>query len=203
MECPLCNEEMIDKVLMTCNSQHSFCFKCLLKGVEVNSELKSCPTCRGGIKYVMLSNETNSTDVNDINSLFYFRKSLPILQKVLGEDVVINTCLISEDLLVCYVRNKKQIGIIHKLLPEYKIDELVPLIKWDKKKNLEESGMEFLGHILGTTASDFFQSEREPLERNRRGEGPREQNQQRSGSRFIFGGVPFTGPFAMSPFGGS
>ena len=49
---------------MTCSSQHPFCFKCLLQSVEANTELKSCPNCRGGDKFIMLTNDNNNPVLN-------------------------------------------------------------------------------------------------------------------------------------------
>lgn len=194
MECSLCSEEMIDKVFMTCSTQHSFCFKCLLKSVEVNSELKSCPNCRGGDKFIMLTNNIN-TEINDFYSLNYFKKSLPILQKILNNGVTINTCLISEILLVSYIKNKKQIEVCHKLLElDYKLDDLISLIKWNGKRNLEEIGMEFLGNL----ATDLFpevssyQRPRNEQSNDFQTQSQSPQPQSRHGSGYIFRTLPFT-----------
>jgi hypothetical protein len=153
MECSICYNPIIDKVFMTCSSQHPFCFKCLLQNVEANSELKSCPNCRGGDKFIMLTNETIPSGTG-FYSLDYFKKSLPILQKILGDSVTANTCLISELILVCYVKNKKQLNIAHKLISSGdSIDDIVPFIKWDEKRSLEDIGIEVVGGLV-----DFFTS---------------------------------------------
>jgi len=148
MECSICYNPIVDKVSMTCSSQHTFCFKCLLKSIETNHELKSCPNCRGGDKFIMITGDLGSTEVNDFHTLVYFKKSLPLLQKILNDSVNVNTCLISELLLVCYVRNKKQLDIAHRLLGlDYKIEDIVPLIKWDSKNNFEDMGLDFLTNL--------------------------------------------------------
>ena len=110
MECAICYNLIVDKVSRTCISQHPFCFKCILSNIEANSEstspLGNCASCRGGDKYIMLTNELNqpvdehysniprrttqSTQINEplpssqsdpFYTLKYFKKSLPILQK--------------------------------------------------------------------------------------------------------------------------
>jgi len=134
MDCSICYNQIIDKVYMTCNSQHPFCFRCLLESVEVSSELKYCPNCRGGDKFILLSNNSTSTGVG-FYSLDYFKKSLPILQKMLG--IITNTCLVSEAILVFYVKNKKQLDIAHELIAlDYSIDDVSSLIKWNDQRNL-------------------------------------------------------------------
>ena len=152
MECSICFNPIVDKVLMTCSTQHAFCFKCLLGIIEANSELKGCPNCRGGDKFIMLTTEANSSG---FYSLDYFRKSLPILQKILGDNVIANTCLVSELILVCYVKNKKQLNIAHKLISsddtgrglKEVIEDIVPYIKWDEKKSIENIGLEMIGGL--------------------------------------------------------
>jgi hypothetical protein len=152
MDCSICYSKIVDKVFMTCISQHPFCFKCLLRTVETNSELKGCPLCRGGDKYIMLTNDNIDTQiipVDDFYSLTYFKKSLPILQKYLGDDVTVNTCLISEIMLLCYIKNIKQLDITHKLMTlNYKIDDIIPLIRWNGMKSIEETGIEFVGNLF-------------------------------------------------------
>lgn len=178
MDCSVCYNPIIDKVLMTCTSQHQFCFKCLLKNVEANLELKSCPNCRGGDKFIMLTNETESEDTG-FYSLKYFKKSLPILKKILG-DSVINSCLISEIILVYYVKNKKQLDIAHKLIIDNNMDDIIPFIKWNKKRSFVEIDMTL--PTLPTTPSPNEQtSAREQREQ-------REQIDQRDRSRIIFDG---------------
>lgn len=151
--CSICHSEIVDKVYMTCSAKHPFCFKCLLQSVEATNELKNCPNCRGGDKFIMIESDT-SESTNDFYTLNYFKKSIPILQKILNDNnVTPNSCLISEYLLISYTKNKKQLEIVHKLLSQdYKIADLIPLIRWYEKRSMDDIGMEFIGSI----ASDFL-----------------------------------------------
>ena len=82
----------------------------------------------------------------------YFKKSLPILQKILKNNVTTNTCLISEIILVCYVKNKKQLDLAHKLMNIGEtLETVVSGIKWDEKKSFEDLGAEVIGGLV-----DFF-----------------------------------------------
>lgn len=140
MECSICFNQIHDKVSMTCASQHMFCFKCIVQYIEANSELKNCPNCRGGDKFIMITSDLVHTNTNDFYSLDHFKKSIPLLQKILQDSVVSNTCLISEMLLVCYVKNKKQLEIAHKLLNiGEQMDTVVNVIKWDSYDHVPDS----------------------------------------------------------------
>lgn len=152
-ECPICQETILDKISMTCNSQHSLCFKCLLENIEVNSELKSCPICRGGDKFIMFNNE--QSDIRGFYSIDYFKKSLPILQKILN-NTVSNTCLISDILLITYVKNKKQLQIAHTLISfGQNIDEIIPYINWKITNKLENT----LNNTINNAFSYFGSTE--------------------------------------------
>jgi hypothetical protein len=142
MKCFKCFNQIVDKVNMTCSEQHSFCFKCLLDLIEADSEqLKVCPRCRGGDKYIILGNDLVSTGTG-FYSLNYFKKTLPILQKFFGDNVNTDTCLIPEIVLVYYVINKKQIEVAHQLISlNYSIDDAFSLINWDEKRTLEDPEM--------------------------------------------------------------
>ena len=85
MECSICQNEVFDKVMMTCKSAHAFCFKCILQYVEKNMALKSCPNCRGGNKYILIPTDNEEPVLQqeyEFYSLNSFQESLPILQKV-------------------------------------------------------------------------------------------------------------------------
>lgn len=131
MECPICANDLTDQVHMTCGAKHAFCFKCILKDIETNFELRKCPTCRGGDKFLII--DFNNVSVSDnFESLCYLKKSIPIIQSVLGN----NSCLISEKMLLFYIKNKKQIDIVHKLIENnYNLNDIVKLIKWSPSTN--------------------------------------------------------------------
>ncbi len=199
MECSICFSQSVDKVSMTCSSQHSFCFKCLLQNIEANNKLKSCPNCRGGDKFIMLTpNPTTSgtpitSGTNGFYSLNYFKKSLPIMQKILKDNITINTCLISEIILICYIKNKKQLEIAHKLLSlEESIDSIVSIIRWDERKNLEDIGVEIFNG-LATNGLEFLgipihlNSERVATEQRERRTPQRSRNDDHNGARVIIG----------------
>jgi len=147
MECAICFNQIVDKVSMTCGGQHPFCFKCLLQNVEANSELKSCPTCRGGDKFIMIPNDSTTSGANGFYSLEYFKKSLPIMQKILGNSVTENTCLISETMILFYVKNKRQLDAAHKLMSQGEsIDAVASILKWESR-SLEDIGIETIGTL--------------------------------------------------------
>lgn len=130
-ECPICyDKEGIDRVFLTCAAKHSICFKCALDGIEHNKKLNVCPLCKGGTKYIIIGD--SSAKLMDFYNLSYFKKLLPILIKIIN-DKSSNTCLISEDLLLSYIENKKQLEIASKLLDSgLSVDDIFNTIKWTK-----------------------------------------------------------------------
>ncbi len=149
-ECSICHEIIIDKVFMTCSSQHSFCFKCILQGIELTGELKSCPNCRGpeGIekKFILLEKRyiiNLDEDEQNFYSLNYFKKSLPVLQRL--TNLSNNTCLLSEHVLSVYINNKKQLEFFYEVIKIGKqIDDIFNFIKWKYTHEHEyENGIEF------------------------------------------------------------
>lgn len=156
MECSICLNKIVDKVLMTCSSQHAFCFKCIIEYIDTESELKNCPNCRGGGQYIMLGNEMSQIGpivTNDFYSLNYFKKCIPVLQKILQDPT--NSCLISENMLITYVKNKKQFEIAHKLLSSGEsIDTIVTVIKWDRV------GAETIGNIFNIIRPEIIRASR-------------------------------------------
>ena len=213
MECSICFNPIVDKVSMTCSSQHPFCFKCLLQNVEANAELKSCPNCRGGDKFIMLTNDTTLHSNDSFYSLQYFKKSLPIIQKILGDIVTANTCLISETILVFYVKNKKQIDAVHKLMSVGEsLDTVVSVIRWDERRNLEDIGVEMIGGLaelfgippMGSHSHIPSTSDRPSSEQRRQQRARTTHESTERGSRVIFGtGPPPPGSFVFPfTFGG-
>ena len=188
---------------MTCSAKHPFCFKCLLLSVEATNELKNCPMCRGGDKYIKLEN-AEGQESSDFYTLSYFKKSIPILQKILNENISANSCLVSEYLLINYVKNKKQLDIVLKLFAQdYKLSDLIPLIKWNERKSMDDIGGEFLGNLISAAANDFFGGPPPEFFRPPRPDGPTNEQNGPSGPRF--GGPPppfFSGPFPF-PFSSS
>ncbi len=157
MECSICYNQIVDKVTMTCSGQHTFCFKCIIEYVDANSELGNCPNCRGGQSYIMLGNEASSTNT-DFYSLYYFKKCIPILQKILQDST--NSCLISETMLITYLKNKKQLDIAHKLLSSGEtIDTVVTVIKWNEK-NVIDMGAETIGSIFNILRPEITRASR-------------------------------------------
>ncbi len=127
--CSICHNVIIDKVFMTCMPRHEFCFSCIIKSVEATNQLKSCPLCRGGDKYIMIDNCVESMDEN---SLCMFKKMIPILRESLKIKET-NSCLISEKLLVHFIRNKKQLKSARILLDNgLKPTDVVDMIKWNE-----------------------------------------------------------------------
>ena len=115
-------------------------------------------------------------------TLDYFKKSIPILQKILNDTVSANSCLISEQILVTYVKNAKQLDMAHKLLENgYKIPDIVPLIKWNSGKSMDENVVDFIGNF-----AEFM---------NRHGPPPPRPNGPPMG-------IPFPFPFSLFRPGG-
>jgi hypothetical protein len=148
MECSICYNKINDShVEMTCMSRHSFCFKCIIENVETHSELKPCPLCRGGSKYILLNlGQATKGSTGSFYSTDYFLESLPIINKLIKCKFT-NSCLVSEEALVFYVKNKKQINMFNKLVRDRKeenaeedtIDELIDCIKWERKDESKRS----------------------------------------------------------------
>jgi hypothetical protein len=148
-DCSICHSELKNQVYMTCGSKHPFCFECLLKSVEATKELKSCPLCRGGDKFIMVDQACNQIegDHESYYSLHNFKKSIPILQKVLKQETS-NTCLVSDKILIAYIKNKKQLEFSKILLShKYEIDEILSFIRWEKEKDIRDDVCDFLSNI--------------------------------------------------------
>jgi len=188
MECSICYNQIVDKVYMTCSSQHPFCFKCILQNIETNSELKNCPNCRGGDKFIMINNTSNSGNSTSegFYSLDYFKKSLPIIQKILGNSITINTCLISEIILIFYIKNKNQIDVAHKLMSLGEtLESIINIIKWNDRKHYEDIGIDMFGglaQMLGIPTYADFDSRRQPRPSSGTGSGTGSGNETGSGS---------------------
>jgi hypothetical protein len=135
MDCAICQGNIIDKVQMTCGAAHSYCFKCILKNIEVTKELQPCALCRGGDKVIFMlpdnQDPLNISSENDFYSIKYFTKSRPILNKIIGESET-SSCLLSEKILLTYLKNRKQIEITAKLIEcGYKLEDIYAIIKWN------------------------------------------------------------------------
>ena len=133
-ECTICQEPVTDEIKMTCAASHSFCFKCILKDVETNGQLKPCPNCQTGLKYILVLNR--SKNVNNSTEPFYtikfFEECLPLLNKIAlsGPDSE-KSCLISEFTLLLYIKNKKQLKHVKQCITNGSdIDDIFDLIKW-------------------------------------------------------------------------
>ncbi len=136
MSCSICFNNIVDKVSMTCQATHSFCFKCLLENIRVNKQLKSCPLCMGGDKFILMSDnyDKESTDFYSINQLL---KHKNIINRIMNEKDNSNSCLLSEKMLLVYILNKKQIEIYDKLISSGEsIDDIYNYIKWSKQSEV-------------------------------------------------------------------
>jgi hypothetical protein len=150
--CSICLSDIIDKVYLTCSAKHPFCFRCLIQSIEVTNELKNCPLCKGGDKFIMVD-MSKLEDNNNFYSLSYFKKSIPFLKKILNDNIGSNSCLVSEQVLITYVNNKKQLSVAHKLLDSsYEINEIISLIRWDEKGVYTDK---FSNHV-NTFATDLM-----------------------------------------------
>ncbi len=153
-DCPICHSEIKGKVFMTCSSKHAFCFECILKSVESSKELKNCPMCRGGgeNKYILIDSNTVDENPENFYSISRFKKSFPIIQRILKVDVSQNSCLVSDKLLLTYVKNKKQLEFADILSRTFPIDEIIPLIRWNKGQEISGE----LSDLMGAVATEIF-----------------------------------------------
>jgi len=122
-ECSICQLPIVEKISLTCPAAHSFCFKCILDYIEKHQELKSCPNCRNGLKFITLGHvddEETDPETDPYYTIKYFKECLPILYKIKKQE----SYLISEYMLLLYLANKKQLELM-KNKPEN-----FDLIKW-------------------------------------------------------------------------
>jgi hypothetical protein len=136
-ECAICQSDTDDPVSMTCNSQHQFCFKCILKAIETTKKMPPCPSCRGGDRYIILPTKNISTEISENPEEYfyttkYFKTALPTLQQIFyGSGHSGNSCLIAEQLLLIYALNKKQLRILDILVSAgEKVNDVIHFIKW-------------------------------------------------------------------------
>ncbi len=152
-ECPICHSEINEKVFMTCSSKHAFCFECILKSVESSKELKNCPMCRGGDnKYILIDSNISDKNSENFYSIARFKKSLPIIQRILKTEVSHNSCLVSDRLLLTYAKNKKQLELVDILIKSYPSDDIFPFIKWNKGHEIAID----LSDLMGAMATEIF-----------------------------------------------
>lgn len=133
-ECSICQSELKDKINMSCGAQHEFCFECILKNVEITGELRTCPLCNGGDKFIILGVNQQHQHTDNYYSTYLFVKSLPIIKKIL-KDKSQNTCVISEKILQFYISNKTQLEFVHTLNKDYELDEIIKYIRWELSTN--------------------------------------------------------------------
>ena len=130
-QCTICQDRVKDEIKMTCEASHSFCFKCILQDVETHGLLKPCPNCRNGLKFILMLNKLKNDVVNNVSDPFYstkyFEECLPILNKIVKDNGQ-KSCLISEEILLLYIKNKKQL----KIAKQFNIEEVFDTIKWVK-----------------------------------------------------------------------
>jgi len=170
-ECSICKEDLIDEVFMTCGSKHSFCFSCLLKYVESSRKLSNCPYCRGGDKFIIIP-DIKSNESNEFYSLYNFKKNINIMQKVLSVNIT-NTCLVSENLLLFYIKNKKQLIMFNFLiLNEFLENDIYPFIKWKTTNYMEDIdiGIGIFGGITEEFMGDHIGNIRDIIGRYNGGE---------------------------------
>ena len=130
--CAICTEQVIDEIRMTCEAEHPFCFKCILKDISTNNSLKPCPLCKNGSKYIMIpyKKHLSNTDIEPFYTIKYFKECLPILNKIVQNPI--KSCLISEYTLLLYIKNKRQITLVKQ---QHSVDEVFDLIKWVRPPN--------------------------------------------------------------------
>lgn len=154
--CSICHSEIKDKVNMSCGSQHEYCFSCILKGIEVIGELRSCSLCNGGDKFIIIDFNSHKEETDEYFSIYLFKKSLPIIKKII-KDKSQNTCIVSEKILQFYVHNKTQLEFFHILNKDYEQDEIIKQIKWDHVSSMNQTEISDLlmgmagDYILGST----------------------------------------------------
>lgn len=128
-ECPICQNSFTDPIKLSCRSSHEFCFSCILKWLEKKEKLDSCPLCRGGDKFIIITSGKPSQNYKH-GSFNHFMLSKDILQKAtLLRVAPENSCLISEKLLLTYVKNKDQLELA--IESRMDSDKLFKLIRWD------------------------------------------------------------------------
>jgi hypothetical protein len=128
-ECSICQSDIKDKIKMSCGSQHEYCFECILKNIEVTGELRTCPLCNGGDKFIIFDVNQQYHSTDNYYSIYLFTKSLPVIKKIL-KDKSQNTCIVSEKILQFYIKNKIQLEFVQTLNKDYELDEIVKYIKF-------------------------------------------------------------------------
>jgi hypothetical protein len=154
-ECAICQSEIKDKVNMSCGSQHAFCFECVLKNIEVTGELRTCPLCNGGDKFIILDINHQHQNTDNYYSIYLFVKSLPVIKKNL-KDKSQNTCIVPEKILQFYINNKTQLEFVHTLNKDYELDEIIKYIKWDSMSNIDMADMADI--VMGLAGDYIFGS---------------------------------------------
>lgn len=124
-ECVVCYDSY--EVLMTCKARHKLCFKCVVNIVETNNKIGFCPTCRGGNKYIIV--DKINKNKNDFYSISYYNKCHPFIINMC-RNIVDNSCLISEEELLHYIKNKQQLEVAVKLLNDFPVEKIINIIQW-------------------------------------------------------------------------
>ncbi len=138
--CGICQEQVTDPIMMSCEAMHKFCFKCTLEYIDVKKTIQSCPCCRNGGRYIIIPQQNTQNTQNAHTNFFtisYFKNMLSIIEKIIKISCK-GSCVISDNVLSFYVRNKKNIQMYNTLRSndDYKEDtdeELISRFKWDVK----------------------------------------------------------------------
>jgi len=128
-DCFICQQPIVDEANFTCPAAHGCCFRCILEYIEKNKELKTCPICRGGLKFITLGpnyyTDNNITaDIDPFYTIQNFKECLPILYKILN--IKEESYLISEELILLYQKNKKQLQLIKNNIENF------DMVNWSK-----------------------------------------------------------------------
>lgn len=129
-KCSICHLKIQDSVSMACKGMHSFCFLCIITWIGQQKKLDCCPICRGGDKYIIIKN----TEINNKNYLYntlsHFSLCKPILEKILRETTNENSCLVSERVVLTYIKNEKQLQLLFE--SKMPLEDLMYIINWEK-----------------------------------------------------------------------
>jgi len=136
-ECSIClvEKETSEFVKFTCDAEHRSCFSCVLNTLKAKSKL-SCHFCKSRSEFINVPNKhlliKNS---EDINSIYYFKKCIPIINKIYNIDLFKN-CLVHEKDLLLYLNNEKNLLFAHKLLEDETLEEVVKSINWKLQNSI-------------------------------------------------------------------
>jgi hypothetical protein len=163
--CGICQDNVVEPVMMSCEAMHKFCFRCILEYILVKNKIDSCPCCRNGGGNIIIPTQSQQSQSSNFLTIGCFKQNLVLIEKIIKKPCK-GSCIISDSILFFYVKNKKNIQMYNTLRanPDYVEDsdnELLERFNWNlvskqmDYRNLFNYATEFAGPSSGSSFTEI------------------------------------------------